>query len=153
MASVARLAYQIREANQANQTIIVMILLLLKYSSLYQLLSQRLTVDTPDSIAEQFIGIIVSCMPLLPTFVRHISKHTQTTYAGSNVKKNVISTALGYRGGSSKASKAQAKDPYPINVTTGYEELDDPETGMQTTGLGGILREVEMTVIVEHTPH
>ena len=130
-----------------------MILSLIKYTSLYQLLSHRLTVDTPDSVAEQFIGIVVSCMPLLPAFVRHISKHSQTTYAGSSVKKNAISTALGYRASISKASKAQPKDPYPISVTRGYEELDDPETQMQATGLGVIVRDVEMTVIVEHTPH
>ena len=54
--------------------------------------------------------------------------------------------------GSSMVSKAQSKDPYPTNVTRGYEELDDPETQMQATRLGPIVRDVEMTVFVEHIP-
>ncbi|KAK0513519.1 hypothetical protein JMJ35_004505 [Cladonia borealis] len=133
LASVARLAYQVAEANQPNQTIITMILSLM-------------------DVAEQFIGIVVSCMPILPAFLRHISKHSQKRYAGSSVKKNFGSSILGYQSGRSKASKAQPKDPYPLDVTRGYEEIDDAEAHMQATGLGGIVRTVEMSVFVDHTP-
>ena len=128
-----------------------MILSLMKYASLRNVFSHRLTANTPNSVAEQFIGIIVSCMPILPAFLRHISKHPRTRYAGSSFKKDISSSVLGYRSGSLKASKAQPKDPYPLDVTRGYEELDDAESQMQARGLGGIFRDVEMSVFVDHT--
>ena len=151
LASVARLAYQVAEANRANQTIVVMILSLMKYAHLYHVINDRLTTNVPNSVAEQFIGIVVSCMPLLPAFLRHISKHSQRRYAGSSIKKNKNSSILRYRSGSSKASKAQPKDPYPLDVTRGYEELDDAAAQTQATELGGSVRDVEMSVFVKHT--
>ena len=150
LASVARLVYQVPEANQANQTIIVMILSLMKYASLHHVFNPRLTASALNSVAEQFIGIVVSCMPILPAFLRHISKHPQTRYAGSSGKKN-ISSILGIQSGSSKASKAQPRDPYPLDVTRGYEEIDDAEAHMQATGLGCNVADVEMSVFVDHT--
>ena len=151
LASVARLAYQVTEANQANQTIIVMILSLMKYASLHRVFNHRLTANTPSSVGEQFIGIVVSCMPILPAFLRHTSKHSQMRYTSSSVKNNISSSILGYRSGSSKASKSRPKDPYPLDVTRGYEELDDAEAQTQATGLGGIVGDVEMSVFVKHT--
>ena len=152
LASVAQLAYQVAEANQPNQTIITMILSLMEYASLHHVFNPRLTANAPNSVTKQFIGIVVSCMPILPAFLRHISKHSQKTYAGSSVKKNIGSSILGYQSGRSKASKAQPKGPYPLDVTRGYEEIDDAEGHMQATGLGGIVRTVEMSVFVDHTP-
>ena len=129
-----------------------MILSLMEYASLRHVFKPPLTANALNSVAEQFIGIVVSCMPILPAFLRHISKHSQKRYAGSNVKKNIGSSFLGYQSDRSKASKAQPKDPYPLDVPTrGYEEIDDAEAHMQATRLGGIVRTVEMSVFVDHT--
>ena len=117
----------------------------MKYASLHHVFDPWLTANSPNSVAEQFIGIVVSCMPILPAFLRHISRHSQS------VKKNISSSILGYQSGGSKASKAQPKDPYQLDVTRGYEEIDDAEAQMQATGLGGFVRDVEMSVIVDHT--
>lgn len=127
-----------------------MILSLMEYASLRHVFTPRLTANAPNSVAEQFIGIVVSCMPILPAFLRHTSKHSQKRYAVSSVKKNINSSILRYQSGRSKASKAQPKDPYPLDVTRGYYEIDDVEAHMQATGLGGIVREVEISVFVEH---
>lgn len=51
--SIARLGYQIVEAQKPNQTVIVMVISMM-------------------TIAEQTIGLVVGCMPILPTFLRHI---------------------------------------------------------------------------------
>ena len=152
LASVARLAYQAAFVNKSNQTIISMILSLMEYPSLCHVVHPQLIANAFNSVAEQFIGIVVSCMPILPAFLRHISKDSQKKLAGSSVKKNFGSSILGYQSGRSKASKAQPKDQYPLDVTTrGYEEIDDAEAQMQATGLGGIVRTVEMSVFVDHT--
>ena len=129
-----------------------MVLSLMEYVNLRHVVNPQLIANAFNSVAEQFIGIVVSCMPILPAFLRHISKHSQNRYAGSSVKKNLGSSILGYQSGRSKASKAQPKDPYPLDVTTrSYEEIDDTEAQMQATGLGGIVRTVEMSVFVDHT--
>ncbi len=78
LASVARLAYQVPEANKSNQTIIVMILMELKYVTpppLWELppsIPPTLKKTTSYSIIEHMIGLIVSSMPSLPAFVQHL---------------------------------------------------------------------------------
>ena len=76
MASVARLGYQIPEANKPNQTIIVMILSELKYATPLTLQSlafqSHANKATRYSITEHMIGLIVSSMPSFPAFVRHL---------------------------------------------------------------------------------
>ncbi|MCJ1460422.1 hypothetical protein MMC28_010804 [Mycoblastus sanguinarius] len=132
VASVARLGYQIPEAKKHNQTIIVMILSLM-------------------NIAEQFIGIVVSCMPILPAFYRHVAaQHSQSGSSGSSgLRNNLSSSILGHRKSGSKDSKAQPKDPYPLYSTRGYEELDETEAQRQAKSLGGIIRGTETTIVFE----
>lgn len=75
LASLARLGYQIPEAKKPNQTIIVMILSELKYvpflSTSFPLCTHA-DEAAPYSIVEHMIGLIVSSMPSLPAFVRHL---------------------------------------------------------------------------------
>jgi hypothetical protein len=154
-ASVARLGYQIPEAKDPNKTIIITILSLIKYVHLHNLAyrkSQRLTNPIPHSTAEQFIGIVVSCMPILPAFYRHISSQlSQSGYPGtSGPSKNITSSMLGHRNDSSKISRTRPRDPYPLDSVRAYEELNDTEAQRHGKGAGGIFRDVEMSVIVEH---
>lgn len=129
LSSIARLGYQIVESDNPNQSLAIMIV------------SQL-------NLAEHFIGVIVSCMPILPAFFRHFRRSAAASVNGSpkgeftaNIlvfqKPNVISTKR------SKSSKT--KDPFPVYSTTddkmttrGYEELDEleaqPEPRVTTFG-------------------
>ncbi|KAI4259020.1 MAG: hypothetical protein L6R42_004787 [Xanthoria sp. 1 TBL-2021] len=122
LSSIARLGYQIVESDNPNQSLAIMIV------------SQL-------NLAEQFIGVIVSCMPILPAFLRHVRRSATVSVNGSPKgeftakilvfqKPNVISTKR------SKSSKT--KDPFPVYSTTddemttlGYEELDGLEAQPQ----------------------
>lgn len=154
-ASVARLGYQIPEAKEPNKTIIITILSLIKYVHLHNLAyhkSQGLTYPIPHSTAEQFIGIVVSCMPILPAFYRHISSQlSQSGYSGtSGPSNNIMPMVLGHRNDSSKGSRTRPRDPYPLDSIRGYEELNDTEAQRHEKGAGGMVRDMEMSVMVEH---
>jgi hypothetical protein len=76
-ASVARLGYQIAESSKPNQTVIVIILSLLKYA--HPLIDRSWVVfgfinSWCSSITEQAIGVAVACMPTMPAFFRHVFK-------------------------------------------------------------------------------
>ncbi|KAL8832856.1 MAG: hypothetical protein Q9170_004722 [Blastenia crenularia] len=133
LSSVARLGYQIANAGNKNQSIAIMIVSML-------------------NLAEQFIGVIVSCMPILPAFYRHIrhSRSSGSSSSGKNKGKDLTANIMGFQprhlqsqvkissgGASSKRSKSsKVKDPFPVysttdeNITTrGYEELGELESG------------------------
>lgn len=138
LASIARLVYQIPEADQPNQTRVVMILSLL-------------------NAGEQFIGIVVSCMPVIPAFYRHIKTHrsfrrgSSDRVTGSLVKK-ITNSFLGHRN-SNDPSKvvAKPKDPFPLYSTRGYEELDEMDARVQeqASGVGGIVRGTEISIVMK----
>ncbi|KAL6712882.1 hypothetical protein ACLMJK_009594 [Lecanora helva] len=150
LASVARLAYQIPEADQPNTTMITMVLLLL-------------------NAAEQFIGIIVCCMPILPAFYRHIKAYHQhhlalfpqqplspsdpsSSSGGSptRLKKFTTNSFIAPGNDSERRQmmrKSGARDPYPVYSTRGYEELDELERGKGE----GIVRELEVSVVSERS--
>ncbi|KAL8735402.1 MAG: hypothetical protein Q9166_000947 [cf. Caloplaca sp. 2 TL-2023] len=118
LSSVARLGYQIAEASNPNQSITIMIVSLL-------------------NLAEQFIGVIVSCMPILPAFYRHLH-NSGSSPANGSPKGGLSASIMGFQKrnlSSSKRSKSsKAKDPFPVYSTTddkmttrGYEELDELE--------------------------
>ncbi|KAF7502497.1 hypothetical protein GJ744_005654 [Endocarpon pusillum] len=132
LASVARLAYQAVFARRPNKTIIIVIVLLV-------------------NAAEQFIGIIVSCLPVLPTFYRHLrSKAAESNSSKSTNPVNRLSASIiGRRTG---GSKGKPKDPYEIYSTKGYEEIVAAELERRGDGhgnLGGIMKDMEMSVISE----
>lgn len=103
------------------------------------------------STAEQFIGIIVSCMPILPAFYRHIAaQRSESGSSGSSsLRRNLSTSVKGHRSGGSKASKGRPKDPYPLYSTRGYEELDEIEAQRQAKPLGRIVRTTEASVTSE----
>lgn len=98
--------------------------------------------DLSCSAAEQFIGIIVSCLPILPAFYRHIAARRSPSSSAdpSGLRKNLTTSILGHKSGGSKGSKSQSKDPYPLYTTRGYEELDEIEAQKQAKELG-VVRE------------
>lgn len=104
------------------------------------------------SAAEQFIGIVVSCMPILPAFYNHLkSHHSQAQSSNPNsFGKKITSSIMGHKSSSSKSSKGQPKDPYPLYSTRGYEELDEIEAQRKARELGGIVKGTELTVISEN---
>ncbi|KAL8804121.1 MAG: hypothetical protein Q9182_002754 [Xanthomendoza sp. 2 TL-2023] len=122
LSSVARLGYQISESSNPNQSIAIMVVSLL-------------------NLAEQFIGVIVSCMPILPAFYRHLKTQKISSYHTSESPKGgggLSASILGFQKrsvASSKRSKnSKLKDPFPVYSTTddkmttrGYEELDELE--------------------------
>lgn len=77
-------------------------------------------------------GIIISCMPILPSFFRHVfRKRGDSTVASSRSRSSgwkTGSSTLVDRYRNSKPSKKNLKDPYLL-TTTEYEELDDLEGG------------------------
>ncbi|KAL9125699.1 MAG: hypothetical protein Q9217_005144 [Psora testacea] len=130
LASVARLGYQVPEAKRANKTQIVMILLILKYSkSPRRHLANKEADDGPRcSIAEQMIGIIVACMPVLPALLPHLrGRSSQARNSGSNsqsIRKNLTNKVTGYRS-TARLSRMQTDDPDLLH--NDYEELRDLE--------------------------
>lgn len=97
------------------------------------------------------MGIIVSCMPILPAFYRHIR--------GRALESNRFKTSKGVSASilerNSSKSKRKARDPYQIYSTKGYEEIDAVETERRTGEHGqlrGIVKDVEMSVISERGP-
>ncbi|CAF9942378.1 hypothetical protein IMSHALPRED_003648 [Imshaugia aleurites] len=103
LASVARLGYQIPEAKKPNQTIIVMIL-------------------SELNIVEQMIGLIVSSMPSLPAFLRHLH--------GAAPSTSVAFDPLGQRGSQKSSGRSVLwfkESPKPDRDRNGADSrLDDP---------------------------
>ena len=134
LASLARLAYQIDGRNKPNQSIAIMVVCLLK-------------------LAEQFIGVIVSCMPILPAFYRHmrssgtIFQSSMNNYQAGIGPKPLSESRQGFQPPnhgfpslvSSRRSRfTKTRDPFPIYTVTddrmttrGYEELEELERGLE----------------------
>jgi hypothetical protein len=83
----------------------------------------RVSANSNPSIAEQAVGIIVGCMPILPAFFRHISdqKSQSPKPSGNGYMSSFISSRK------ARPSKGSANDPYLISKD--YQELDDLESG------------------------
>lgn len=148
IASVARLGYQIPEAKKPNQTIIVMIL-------------------TELNIVEQMIGLIVSSMPSLPAFVRHLRGGAPSTsisfepLSQRGTKKTSDTSVLWFKRSPKpdhgrRGAAMGLDDPsllYSGNSghgDAGYEELTDlgGQKGMQTkrVGLEGFMDNTTLTI-------
>ena len=132
LASLARLAYQIDGRNKPNQSIAIMVVCLLK-------------------LAEQFIGVTVSCMPILPAFYRHIRssgtifQSSMNNHQAGIGPKPLTESRRGIQYAnyafpsliSSRRSRfTKTRDPFPIYTisddrmtTRGYEELEELERG------------------------
>ncbi|KAL6717346.1 hypothetical protein ACLMJK_005261 [Lecanora helva] len=117
MSSIARLAYQLAVKDEPNQSLITMILSLL-------------------NLAEQFIGVVVSCMPALPAFYRHF--RSKGTSKNSNNHGGLSASIMGFQKRSNpstdRSKSSKGKDPFPVHVegdltTRGYEELDELDSG------------------------
>ncbi|KAL9599318.1 MAG: hypothetical protein Q9219_003945 [cf. Caloplaca sp. 3 TL-2023] len=120
LSSIARLGYQIAVARDPNQSIAIMVVSLL-------------------NLAEQFIGVIVSCMPILPAFYRHVRQSGSS--ASRSGKGGLSASILGFQRskkspvvGSKRSKESKTKDPFPVYSTTddkmttrGYQELDELE--------------------------
>ena len=129
LSSLARLGYQIAYAKDLNQSLAIMTVSLL-------------------NLAEQFIGVIVSCMPILPAFYRHLKttgsfhKSSQNNYrkrsGGGDLAANILrfqsrnhkesktstgATSSSSAGKRSKSSNKAKKDPFPV-----YTTMDDKLT-------------------------
>ena len=93
----------------------------------------------------------MSCLPVLPTFYRHLRSKTAESnfFKSSNLAKGLSASIIGRRSG---GSKGKAKDPYQIYSTRGYEEIDAAVLERRGGGhgnLGGIVKDMEMSVISE----
>ncbi|KAI4198431.1 MAG: hypothetical protein LQ350_005291 [Teloschistes chrysophthalmus] len=136
LASVARLGYQIAYASRPNKTIIFVTLLLI-------------------NAAEQFIGICVSCMPILPAFYRHLfsnpAQSTSSPYKTSSDKshsrtRGLSASILDHR----RRVHAQGGDvgeAYQMYRTKGYEEIEAAELGRVRCSSGGIVKRTDLTVV------
>lgn len=100
-----------------------------------------------SSLCEQFIGVIVSCMPVLPAFYRHIRTQGSSRDAGSS--GGLSASILGFQKRSKSSSDrskssggrsgGRARDPFPISEGTlttrgleeGYHELDEVDKSLQ----------------------
>ena len=130
LASVARLGYQFAVAKDPNQSIAFTINCLLK-------------------LIEQSIGVIVSCLPILPAFyqrLRGTRSNSRSKSMGKSKSEEASASILGNqrrgRGWPSIAStkKSKPKDPFPVAWTAddkmtrdGYEELAELERGTPET--------------------
>lgn len=80
------------------------------------------------------------------------SQHPSLRYSGSSgLKEKVISSVINRHLGRPKQPAPQPpKDPYQIESTRGYTELNESETGLRPImSPGQIVRDVEMKVISE----
>ncbi|KAL9599258.1 MAG: hypothetical protein Q9219_003960 [cf. Caloplaca sp. 3 TL-2023] len=147
LSSVARLGYQIVYATRPNKTIIFITLLLI-------------------NAAEQFIGVFVSCMPILPAFYRHLFSSSpqkppstsSSSYKPHSLRTKALSASIINGHPRSRTTHAQAGvgDSYPMHKTTkrGYEEIEAAELGRGVGspgggGGGGIVKRTDMTVVSE----
>ncbi|KAL8645954.1 MAG: hypothetical protein Q9226_007069, partial [Calogaya cf. arnoldii] len=110
IASLGRLGYQVHEAKRPNHTVIVMVLLML-------------------NIVEQMVGIIVACMPVFPSLIRHISEKRSGSGTRIPTNKNLINSFFARRQGV-KASPSLS-DTGPYSVHGNYQELGELEGGRQ----------------------
>ena len=100
------------------------------------------------------MGIIVSCMPILPAFYRHFrgkARGSDRSKSG-DLTKGLSASILKRNSGN---SKIKAKDPYHVYSTKGYEEIDAANLKRHTDAHGefrGIVKDVEMCVISERGP-
>ncbi|KAL8692042.1 MAG: hypothetical protein Q9218_002851 [Villophora microphyllina] len=119
LSSVGRLGYEIVAAKDPNQSYALMVISLLK-------------------LLELFMGVIVSCMPILPAFYTHL----RGTAAANTGQEDFSTSILGHQSRnksatmkdklSTKRSKRSKKDPFPVSTngeiaTRGYEELNELE--------------------------
>ena len=110
------------------------------------------------SAGEQFAGIIVCCLPILPAFYRHIKTHNRSSHDDSGplpqspggLSQKLTNSFLGgrHRGaeGPKALAAAQLKEPFPLYSSRGYEELDEIEAQM---GGRRIVRRTDISVTVE----
>ncbi|KAL8634233.1 hypothetical protein Q9189_000152 [Teloschistes chrysophthalmus] len=124
LSSVGRLGYEIVAAKDPNQSYALMVISLLK-------------------LLELFMGVIVSCMPILPGFYAHLRGTTaanpgqedfSTSILGHHPRRNQSATMRDKL--STKRSKRSNKDPFPVSTngeitTRGYEELNELENQPQ----------------------
>ena len=124
LSSLVRLGYQVAVAKDKNQSLATMVLSLL-------------------NLAEQFIGVVVSCMPIFPAFYRHLrgtvtSHPSKPSYKHENSASilGVSSNGKSSSDRSKRMKRSGAKDPFPISAvgdltTRGYQELDELEAQSQ----------------------
>ena len=123
VASVVRLGYEIAASKHRNQSIAISTIAVLK-------------------LGEQFIGVVVSCMPILPAFYRHVRTAGFTTTTVTNTDHAGLSESmLGFRRQNrnltDRSGRSTTKDPFPVSTTNGelttrgYEELNELETQPQ----------------------
>lgn len=124
LASVARLGYQFAVAKDPNQSI-------------------AFTINSLLKLIEQSIGVMVSCLPILPAFcqrIRGTGSMARSKSMGKSKSEEASASILGKqdrgRGWPSIASTNQSKsrDPFPMEWTVddtmtrdGYEELAELE--------------------------
>ncbi|KAL8757564.1 MAG: hypothetical protein Q9199_002135 [Rusavskia elegans] len=151
LASVARLGYQFAVAKNPNQSIAFTINCLLK-------------------LIEQSIGVMVSCLPILPAFYQRLRGTGSTSRSKSLGKSKsegeASASILGYqrrgRGFPSIAStkKSKPRDPFPVEWTMddkmttrdGYEELAEMERGaleLRETGREWEVAEPRLSRVLE----
>lgn len=124
LSSLARLGYQSAVAKDPNRSVTIMITSMLK-------------------LAEQFIGIVVSCMPIFPPFYRHV--RSIGSHAANDDRSGFSANILGFQSDknhfsdrSKQSKRSTTKDPFPVSTTTGdltpcgYEELHELEAQPQT---------------------
>lgn len=78
-------------------------------------------------------GVIVSCMPVLPSFFRHVFHKSSDSTAASSSRSHssgwkTASSTVADRYRKSKPTRRVLKDPYLLS-TTDCEALDDLENG------------------------
>ena len=91
-------------------------------------------------------GVIVSCMPVLPSFFRHVFHKSSDSTASSSSRSHssgwqAASSTVADRYRKSKPTRRVLKDPYLL-TTTDCEALDDLENGhrRQQDGHHGVVK-------------
>ena len=120
-ASVARLGYQILNAGDANQTLVYTRVLLL-------------------AMAEHAIGIIVSCMPVLPSLYRHCVRRSEPESRASGG----ASAPGGWKTSSSSPFSRQLQ-----HTVLSQSSKADSITGTEYHGLGAI--KIDWDVYTDHS--
>ncbi|KAI4156800.1 MAG: hypothetical protein L6R39_001022 [Caloplaca ligustica] len=130
LSSVARLGYVITVSKDPNQSVAITIVSMLK-------------------LLERFIGVVVSCMPILPAFLRHF-RNTGSTAKSRSINRNangeagLSATILGSQRrnttfisiGPKQSKLSKTKDLFPVYATMddrlttrGYEEIEEMKMG------------------------
>ncbi|POS69009.1 hypothetical protein DHEL01_v212597 [Diaporthe helianthi] len=155
LSSIARLAYQIPMANGTDKTVIYMIVVIL-------------------ALAEQVIGIVAGCAPIVSTWVVRLVLHKGSSNArispgaAANAPRTITQRFWPNREGGEpetpqerrkrKWKRPKASDPYPLTVTmqtTASEEALDPgfaELGNAESGSGRRSDGIEMGDLTPVSP-